>query len=71
MAPKKNVTLVNDGRSSNTIKNTGTVKPIGYDVARAAAAAGSEVNKPGRGTTDATAICPAPPAATPTQTALR
>lgn len=53
MAPKKNVTLVNDGGSSNTIKNTGTVKPIGYDVARAAAAAGSEVNKPGRGTTDA------------------
>lgn len=53
MALKKNVTLVNDGGSSNTIKNTGTVKPIGYDVARAAAAAGSEVNKPGRGTTDA------------------
>lgn len=53
MALKKNVTLVNDGGSSNTIKNTGTVKPIGYDVARAAAAAGSEVNKPGWGAVDA------------------
>ena len=47
MALRKNTTLVNDGGSNRT------VKPIGYDVARAGAAAGSEVNKPGRGAVDA------------------
>lgn len=47
MALRKNTTLVNDGGSNRTIK------PIGYDVARAGAAAGSEVNKPGRGAVDA------------------
>ena len=47
MALRKNTTLVNDGGSNRT------VKPIGYDVARAGAAAVSEVNKTGRGAVDA------------------
>ena len=47
MALRNNMALVNDGGGNRT------VKPIGYDVARAGAAAVSEVNKPGRGAVDA------------------
>lgn len=47
MALKKNTTFVNDG-GSNRI-----TKPVGYDVAKAGAAAGAEVNKPGKGAANA------------------
>lgn len=47
MALKKNATLVNDGGSNRTIK------PIGYDVGRAATAAADSVGRPGRGAVDA------------------
>lgn len=47
MALRKNTTLVNDGGSNRTIK------PIGYDVGRAATAAADSVGRPGRGAVDA------------------
>ena len=50
MALKNTMTKMTDSGSNRSNR---TVKPIGYDVARAGAAAGSEVNKPGRGATNA------------------
>ena len=49
MALKNTMTKMTDSGGGSNRK----VKPIGYDVARAGAAAGSEVNKPGRGAVDA------------------